>query len=169
MVLAISLLGLGLAGVALAGVSTGSVKGAGAIEVNVVVMDGRLTVKPTKLTAGKVTFVAVNKGKVKHALAIMGNGLAPKRTPALAAGKSARLVVTLKPGQYHVWDPVTSSMSRATYLTVRKAASTGGSGGAAAKPSGGSAGSGGYDYGGGGGASGGATPGGMDGMDGCDH
>jgi hypothetical protein len=98
------------------------------MQVNVVVKDGKLTVSPVKLTAGKVTFVATNKGTVKHALAIMGNGLAPKRTPALAAGKSARLVVTLKPGKYHVWDPITSSMSRAKYLTV-KAGSTSGSSG----------------------------------------
>jgi hypothetical protein len=126
----LSAVALGVAGFALAGVSAASSGAAGTTQVKVVVMDGRLTVSPLKLTAGKVIFVTINKGKAKHALAIMGNGFGPKRTPTLAAGKSASITVTLKAGTYHVWDPVTSSMSRAKYLTVRAAAtSTGSSGG----------------------------------------
>ena len=79
-VLAISLLGLGIAGVAFAGVTGRSAPAAAATQVNVVVTDGKLTVSPLKLTAGKVILVAVNKGKLTHGLAIMGSGLAPKRT-----------------------------------------------------------------------------------------
>jgi hypothetical protein len=167
-VLATALLGLGLAGIALAGVSTGSSRTAGATEVNVVVMDGKLTVSPLKLTAGKVTLVAVNKGKLTHGLAIMGNGLPPKRTPTIAVGKIARLTVTLKAGMYHVWDPVRSSMSHAKYLTVGKAATSVGSGSSASGSSGGvvetppSSGS------GGGVPATGMDPG-MDGMDGMEH
>jgi hypothetical protein len=168
-VLAVVVLGLGLAGIAFAGVSSsGSSGAAGATQVNVVVMDGKLTISPLKLTAGKVTLVAVNKGKQKHAIAIMGNGLSPKRTPAIAAGKTARLTLTLNPGQYHLWDPVTSSMSRAKYLTVRKATTTASGSGGTAPSTGGTGSSG--SSGGYAGGSGGSTMPAMPGMDGCeDH
>ena len=66
-----------------------------------------------------MTLVVVNKGTKKHALAIMGETMSPKRTPTIAAGKTARLTVTLAAGKYHMWDPVTSSMSHAKFLTVK--------------------------------------------------
>jgi hypothetical protein len=160
--LSVLLLGLGVAGIALAGVSTSAESGAGITRLNVVVADGRLTISPLRLSAGKVTIVAVNKGKVKHAVAIMGNGWGPKRTGAIAAGRTARLTVTLRAGKYHLWDPVTSSMSRAKYLTVRSAATPATSGGGmvtSGSSSGGSAGTGGST----------APTMTMTGMDGCDH
>jgi hypothetical protein len=168
-VLAISVLACGLAGVALAGVGTHSTTRAGATVIDVSVLDGgKVKLSATSLPAGKLTLVVVNKGKLTHGLAIMGNGLSPKRTATLAVGKSARLVVTVKAGMYHVWDPVRSSMSHAKFLTVKAAA--------AASSSGGSYGGG--SYGGGAGTTGGSSGstgggGGMDmggdGMEGCDH
>jgi hypothetical protein len=74
-----------------------------------------------------VKLVVVNKGKLSHALAFMGKGFDPKRTPTLTPGKSATLTVTVKPGMYHVWDPVRSSMSHATMLMAK--ASTAGKAG----------------------------------------
>jgi hypothetical protein len=126
-VFAIALLALGFAGVALAGITTGSSTRAGSTLVNVALLDGKLSVSATRLPAGKITLVAVNKGKMTHGLAIMGTGLSPKRTPTIGIGKTARLTVTLKAGMYHIWDPVRSSMSHAKMLTV-KAASTSSSG-----------------------------------------
>ena len=105
--------------VALAGVETDFVRTAGASEIDVSLLEGRLAVSATTLTAGKITLVAVNKGKLTHGLAIMGTGLSPRRTPTIAVGKTARLTVTLKAGSYHIWDPVRSSMSHAKMLTVK--------------------------------------------------
>ena len=111
-------LALGLAGVALAQRSSASLK------ANVTLLDGKLRVSPTTFAPGKLTLVVVNQGRLKHALAIMGTGLQPKRTPALTSGRSAQLTVTIKVGMYHVWDPVQSSMSHATMLMVKAAKAT---------------------------------------------
>jgi len=166
-VIAVALLALGLGGVALAGVATGSSGGSGT-ELKVSVLDGRVSFTTTTLPAGKVTLVVVNKGTTKHALAIMGETMSPKRTPTIAAGKTARLTVTLVAGKYHMWDPVTSSMTHAKFITVKAPAkSSSGGGGGSSGSGGGSTGT----YGGGGGSTGtGGTTTTMDpGMDGCDH
>jgi hypothetical protein len=112
-------LGLGLGGVALAQVSGGS------STTEVVLLDGKLKISNTTFPPGKLTLVAINQGKRSHGLAIMGHGLQPKRTPTIAHGQSAKLTVTVGAGMYHIWDPVTSSMTHATMLTVK--ASSGGS------------------------------------------
>ena len=143
---AILVLALGLGGVALAQHSRSSV------QVNVTLLDGKLKVSPTTFPAGILSLFVVNQGKQSHALAIMGTGLQPKRTPTLTSGKSARLNVVVKVGMYHVWDPVRSSMSHATMLMVKAAATSSG------KPS--SSGSGGTTSSGSGGLSPGATGGG---------
>ncbi len=149
LLIAVLVLGLGLGGVALAQRSSG------VAQVNVTILDGKLKVSPTTFSSGKVTLVVVNKGKLSHALAIMGAGLGAKRTATIGSGKSARLTVTVKAGMYHVWDPVRSSMSHATMLTAK--AATGGSSGS--KPSGGTS-------GGAGSTSGGSSSGGSTGTGG---
>ena len=169
-VIAVAILALGVAGVALAGVSSKSSSGATSTKVTVSVLDGKLTLSPTSLPAGKVILVVSNKGKMTHGLAIMGESLAPKQTPKIAVGKTATLTVTLTAGKYHLWDPVQSSMSHAKFITVKAPAtsSTGGtktggsSGGTMTMPSTGT----------GSGSTGGGTGGGGTtdpGMDGCDH
>jgi iron uptake system EfeUOB component EfeO/EfeM len=174
-VIAVALLALGLAGVALAGVATGSShSAAGAVtELRVSVLDSRVSFLAKALPAGKVTLVVSNKGTKKHALAIMGDTMMAKRTPAIGVGKTVRLTVTLEAGKYHMWDPVTSSMSHAKFITVKapKTSSGGSSGGSAGTGSTGSSGSSGSTGSGGTGATEGGGGGGtMDpGMDGCDH
>src|SRR5438477_7877486 len=107
-----AVLALGLAGVAFAQRASGSA------QASVTLLDGKLKVSTTAFAPGTLALVATNQGKKSHALAIMGTGLQPKRTPSLASGKSARLVVTVKVGKYMIWDPLTSSMSQATRLVV---------------------------------------------------
>ena len=116
--IAVLIVGLGLGGVALAQRSSGS------NSVTVTILDGKIKVSSNTFTPGKLTLVAVNHGSVSHALAIMGTHLQAKRTPTLGAGKTAQLTVTVTAGMYHVWDPVTSSMSHATTLTVKAANAT---------------------------------------------
>ena len=140
--LAIAVLGLGVTGVATAGVKVGSAQGAAhAGQLDISLLEGKLTVSATTLAAGKVTLVVVNKGTKTHGLAIMGNGMSPKRTPTIAIGKTARLIVTLTAGKYHIWDPVRSSMSHAKFLTVKGASagtSSSGSSGTSSNSSSGS-------------------------------
>ena len=162
-VIATALLALGLAGVALAGVATGSSHSAGS-ELKVSVMDGRVSFTTATLPAGKVTLVVSNRGTKKHALAIMGETMRPKRTPAIGVGKTVRLTVTLSAGKYHMWDPVTSSMSHARFITVKAPAT--GSGGSSGSSSTGSGSTGSPGTGSTGGGGGGTTD---PGMDGCDH
>jgi uncharacterized membrane protein YgcG len=130
LVVVVLVLALGLGGVALAQRSSGSV------QADVTLLDGKVKVSQTTFVPGSLTLVVVNQGKLSHALAIMGTGLQPKRTPTLGSGKSARLTVTIRTGMYHVWDPVRSSMTHATMLTV-KAAKNSSTPSTGSKPSGG--------------------------------
>ena len=54
----------------------------------------KFTLSKSSAPAGKVTFKVTNKGKLGHDFKIAG-----KKTPILAAGKSATLTVTLKKGK----------------------------------------------------------------------
>jgi hypothetical protein len=117
----VALLALGLAGVALGGVTSGSSHRAKATTINVSVTDGKMTLATKSLPAGKVILVVANKGKQTHGLAIQGTGFALKKTPVIAVGKTATLTVTLKAGQYFVWDPIHSSMTNSKALTVKDA------------------------------------------------
>ena len=148
-------LGLGLGGVALAQHSSVSA------QANVTLRDGKIQVSPTTFAPGKLTLVAVNVGNLSHALAIMGTGLQPKRTPAIGTGKVVKLTVTVKVGMYHVWDPVRSSMSHATMLMVKAKSSSSSSGSTSGSKSSGSTSggstSGGTSSGGTGGTGGGGT------------
>ncbi|MGZ4353246.1 MAG: cupredoxin domain-containing protein [Gaiellaceae bacterium] len=97
---------LALAGAAVGGLAAGP--GAASPKVQIVtVTEKEFSLAPStkQVSAGKVTFVAVNKGKFPHALAIAGTGVKTK-TAVLAPGKSARLTVTLKNGSYSIWCPV---------------------------------------------------------------
>ena len=121
LVIVVLVLALGLGGVALAQ------RTSGLVQAHVTLLDGKVKVSQTTFVPGSLTLVVVNQGKLSHALAIMGTGLQPKRTPTLGSGTSARLTVTIRTGMYHVWDPVRSSMSHATMLMVKAAATSGGS------------------------------------------
>ena len=99
-------LALGATGVASAGVARHAV----ATKVTVTFTDKKFVVSPAGLQAGTANFVVVNKGQKPHALAIVGPGLTGvRRTPKLAAGKSATLTVTLKMGAYVLSDAVAKS------------------------------------------------------------
>jgi hypothetical protein len=113
-------LALGFGGVALAQTAMRS-----STTLNVTLLDGKLRVSQTTFAPGKLTLVAINEGMKAHGLAIMGTGLKPRLTPTLTSGKTAKLTVTVGVGMYHIWDPVQSSMSHATMLMVKSAASGG--------------------------------------------
>ncbi|MCI2416411.1 hypothetical protein MOQ72_03160 [Saccharopolyspora sp. K220] len=61
---------------------------------------------PTHLAPGPYAFNAVNAGRIVHALAIDGPGVANQSTAVVQSGQSAVLNVTLVPGSYRFYCPV---------------------------------------------------------------
>jgi uncharacterized cupredoxin-like copper-binding protein len=59
----------------------------------------KIALGSTELKAGKITFDVKNDGKIPHDLAIKGGG----KTKLIQPGGSAQLMVTLKPGKYHLY------------------------------------------------------------------
>lgn len=118
------LLGVGFALALVAAALGGTLAGPGAAApkvkvVTVVEKEFSLTPSTRKLAAGKVTFVATNKGKFPHALAIKGPGLKTAKTAVLTPGSAARLTVTLKNGTYTMWCPVGTHASLGMKLALR--------------------------------------------------
>jgi uncharacterized cupredoxin-like copper-binding protein len=120
-------LALGIAGAAVAGIAVHSTA---ATKVTVTEREFRITLAPSNVAEGPTTFVVKNTGKLSHALALSGPGVANAHTRSIAPGKTARLTVTLEAGTYSVWCPVPGHAGRGmkAKLTVTDAAS-GGSGG----------------------------------------
>src|SRR5471030_2978387 len=75
-------------------------------KVKAVETDFKIALSKKSFSPGKYTFVAENKGKDTHALAITGPGLKNAATPDIAPGKSLDLKVTLKSGKYDIFCPV---------------------------------------------------------------
>jgi uncharacterized cupredoxin-like copper-binding protein len=86
--------------------------------VKVTFTDTSLKASPASPSAGKTTFVVVNRGKKTHLLMVKGPGVNGARTAKLAAGHSARLTVTLKPGAYTLSDPVGLGIYNVFFLDV---------------------------------------------------
>lgn len=84
----------------------------------VTITDSRLVVVPSSLEVGVAVFVALNRGRKPHGLAIAGPNLSLK-TAKLAAGGTARLTVDLHRGSYRLWDPVGLGKTRAHALQVK--------------------------------------------------
>lgn len=109
-----------LAGAVIVGsASAARARATSATQVRVTLTDARLAVSRTGLQAGAATFVVVNRGHKRHALAITGPGLRKVRTPELASGRRAKLTVTLRTGAYALLDP--SGSSRVSWLVVSPA------------------------------------------------
>jgi len=68
----------------------------------------KIVLSQTRLKPGTYAFVAINKGKIAHSLAVNGPGVAHKRIAGtIAPGTSKTLTVTLRKGSYDVYCPVT--------------------------------------------------------------
>src|SRR4051812_33342432 len=115
-----SALGAAAAGLAATGLAAGAALagGGGATKtVTVTLKEFKLVPSTAKLTAGKTTFVAVNRGKFPHALAL--KGAASGRTAVLKPGATARFTVTLKNGAYTLWCPVRTHAAPGMKLALR--------------------------------------------------
>jgi plastocyanin len=74
--------------------------------VKAVETDFHIALSKKSFSPGTYTFVAVNKGKTTHALAITGPGLKNASTADISPGQSVKLTVTLKDGKYDIFCPV---------------------------------------------------------------
>jgi len=92
-------------------------------KVTVTFTDSSLRASPTTPGSGVTTFVVVNKGKKMHALTVKGPGVKGAHTARVAAGRSATLTVTLKPGAYVLSDPAGLGEYNVLFLDVIKSAS----------------------------------------------
>jgi plastocyanin len=67
----------------------------------------KIVLSRASLKPGTYSFVAVNKGKIAHSLAVNGPGVAHKRiTGTIPPGSSKTLTITLRKGSYDVYCPV---------------------------------------------------------------
>jgi uncharacterized cupredoxin-like copper-binding protein len=77
-----------------------------ATTVKAVETDFHIALSKKAFKPGKYTFVAINKGKTTHALAITGPGLKNADTADISPGQSVKLTVTFKKGKYDIYCPV---------------------------------------------------------------
>jgi plastocyanin len=76
-------------------------------KVKAIETDFHIALSKKSFKAGTYTFVAINKGKTTHALAITGPGLHNASTPDFGPGQQAKLTVTFKSGaKYDIFCPV---------------------------------------------------------------
>jgi plastocyanin len=78
---------------------------ASAQSVSVTLTEWKVGLATDTLRAGSVTFDVKNTGSMTHALQIRGEGV-DKGTREIPARQSATLTVTLKPGTYDVFCPM---------------------------------------------------------------
>jgi plastocyanin len=105
LVAAAAAVSLAAAGAALATLTT-STATATARVVRVTEREYRITLTPTSLRAGRVTFVVHNAGRVAHALAVSGPGLRTTKTPLVKPGATRSLTVKLGGGTFRLWCPI---------------------------------------------------------------
>jgi uncharacterized cupredoxin-like copper-binding protein len=77
-----------------------------AIRVTAIETEFKIKLSQKTFSPGTYVFVAENKGKVTHALAITGPGLHNATTADISPGKSTDLKVTFKHGKYDIFCPV---------------------------------------------------------------
>jgi hypothetical protein len=92
-------------------------------KVTVTFTDSTLRASPTTPGSGVTTFVVVNKGKKMHALTVKGPGVKGAHSARVAAGRTTKLTVTLKPGAYVLSDPAGLGEYNVLFLDVIRTAS----------------------------------------------
>ena len=124
--LPVAALGLALAGAATAGLIARA--GSSATRVTVTETEYHLTLSRKTFAPGVYTFIALDKGKIAHSLAISGPGIKEKQLSGNVNPGGARpLTVTLRDGKYTLWCPVPGHAGRGMKATI-----TVGTGGATA-------------------------------------
>jgi plastocyanin len=114
---------------ALAAFSTAAA--AQAVAVPVTLTEWKIEMARDTVPAGPVIFRLSNKGTITHGFYVRGEGV-EKGSREIPAGESASLTVTLKPGTYEVFCPMSDNSHKAAGMS-RKVVVTGGTPPAAPK------------------------------------
>lgn len=114
---------------ALAAFSTAAA--AQAVAVPVTLTEWKIEMARDTVPAGPVIFRLSNKGTITHGFYVRGEGV-EKGSREIPAGESASLTVTVKPGTYEVFCPMSDNSHKAAGM-VRKLVVTGGAAPAAPK------------------------------------
>jgi len=102
---------------------------AAAQSVSVTLTEWKVGLASDTLRAGSVSFEVKNAGSMTHAFYVRGNGV-DKGTREIPANQSATLTLTLKPGTYEVFCPMSeeshkmAGMARKIVVTPGDASST---------------------------------------------
>ena len=84
--------------------------------VAVTLSEWKVELPSDTLTAGAVTFQIKNEGNMNHAFYVLGEGVA-QGTREVAARQSATLRVTLKPGTYELYCPMSDQSHKMAGMT----------------------------------------------------
>lgn len=76
--------------------------------VPVTLSEWKIEIAHDTLAAGPITFRLTNKGTVTHGFFVRGEGIA-KGSREIPAGESASFALTLKPGTYEVYCPMSDN------------------------------------------------------------
>lgn len=112
--------------IAAAFLTSSAVAAAQSVAVPVTLTEWKVEMARDTVPAGSVTFRLSNKGTVTHGFYVRGEGI-DKGSREVAAGASATFTVTLKPGTYEVFCPMSDNSHKAAgmvkTLVVTSAAS----------------------------------------------
>jgi plastocyanin len=100
--------------IAVALAATSSVAGAQAVTVTL--SEFKLVLSRDTVKAGPVTFNVKNTGAMTHGLYVRGPGVA-KGSPDVASRQELSLTVTLKPGTYEVYCPMSDNSHKLAGMT----------------------------------------------------
>lgn len=117
--------------IAVAIAASSVVAAAQSVAVPVTLSEWKIEMTRDTVPAGPVTFRLSNKGTVTHGFYVRGEGV-DKGSREIPAGESASLTMTLKPGTYEVFCPMSDNSHKAAGM-VRKLVATGTAAPAAAK------------------------------------
>jgi uncharacterized cupredoxin-like copper-binding protein len=91
---------------------------AAAQSVPVRLSEWKIRLSRDTVAAGAVTFQVSNSGSVTHAFHVKGEGV-DKQTQPIPPGQSASLTVTLKPGTYEVYCPMSEQSHKQAGMVAK--------------------------------------------------
>jgi plastocyanin len=84
--------------------------------IEITLSEWKVEMASDTMTAGPVTFQIKNEGNMNHAFYVLGEGVA-KGTQEIAAKQSATLRLTLKPGSYEFYCPMSDQSHKMAGMT----------------------------------------------------
>ena len=105
-----------LAAVLLAAGSAATARVAAAQPVAVTLSEWKIAMSRDTVKAGAVSFRIKNGGAIVHGFYVLGENV-DKGSPTVAAGQEASLNVTLKPGTYEVFCPMSENSHKMAGMT----------------------------------------------------